>query len=87
MSWSISKIGRATAVAAAVATEMAATTPLAEPEETARKNAADSIAKTLAEYPSDIVVRVEASGSQFSQSGGLINTCVLNIMPMFGFVE
>lgn len=86
MSWSVSQIGKAFAVAERVAAEIARIKCI-EPEETVKNHVGAAIAAALAAYPADFVVEVEASGSQYSPSGHPVNSLSVKVRPIHGFVE
>ncbi|MGH7744962.1 MAG: hypothetical protein ACREQ5_09190 [Candidatus Dormibacteria bacterium] len=91
MSWSVSAIGRAGAVAKKIAEDLAKIT-CAEPEETVKNHAASAVSAALAAFPEDYVVKVEASGSQThpnwpSKEGGMVNQLRVNVEPVYGFVQ
>lgn len=65
MSWSVSRVGKPAAVAAILAADFAKI-KCQEPEETIKNNVAAAVAAGLAVYPSNLVVRVEANGSQWA---------------------
>lgn len=69
MSWSVSALGKPAAVAAKLELDFKRISKMEEPEQSVKDNAAASVAATLAAYPPNMLVRVEASGSQYSPSG------------------
>lgn len=91
MSWSVSAIGRASAVAAKLAAEFT-NYKCMEPEETVKGNVAAAVAAALAAFPPNQVVRVQAGGSQSSLASTdgpvrAINNLNVAIEPVYGFVE
>lgn len=88
MSWSFSAVGRPAAVAAKAAKELSAF-KCAEPEESIKERIMQSIVIACEAMPSDIAVRVEASGSQYVKQtdGPVVNTASLKIETLYGFVE
>lgn len=90
MSWSVNKVGKAAAVAKAVADELAKS-KCVEPEESIKNAAAAIVATALAAFPPDTAVHVEAAGSQSSPTypanGIATNQLTLKITPLYGFVE
>ncbi len=66
MSWSVSGIGKPVALAEKFRKDFAAMSPCSLPEETVRLNIAASIDPILYAYPPNLVVKVEANGSQFT---------------------
>ena len=90
MSWSVSAVGKAPAVAAKLATQFAAI-KCAEPEETIKGNVASAVASALAVFPPSYAVRVEASGSQHApdskKPAELSNSLIVKIEALYGFVE
>jgi hypothetical protein len=91
MSWSVSAFGKPAAVAAKLATDFSKN-PCSEPEETIRQAVATIVATSLAAFPPNYVVRVEASGSQscpdFSKAPNeKTNQLKVQIEPLWGFIE
>ena len=92
MSWSISSVGKVYAVVAQVADLVDSGEVLVhiEPERQLRRDIGDLIGKTLAAYPDEAVVRVDASGSQytpdFKAPEKVINTLSLKVEVIYGFV-
>lgn len=89
MSWSVSAIGKPSAVAAKVAKELASIKCM-EPEESIKSGVAAAVAAALAAYPESGAVRVEASGSQSTDRdapGIATNQLSVKIEPLWGFVE
>jgi len=68
MSWSVSGIGKPRALAVKLAAQFAALDGMnmADPEQFCKNNAAMSVAATLAAFPANRLVRVEAWGSQYT---------------------
>ena len=87
MSWSVSAVGKAPAVAEKIAT--GTNHKCSEPEETIKNAVAAAIATALTAFPADGVVRVEASGSQQTDTatGKAVNSLKVNVEPVWGFVE
>lgn len=94
MSWSVSGVGRAAAVARKLQNDCAAI-KCAEPEETIKNCVATIIATALAAYPESYAVSVGASGSQGpgydpTKVGavlGMVNSLSVSISPLYGFVD
>lgn len=91
MSWSFSCVGKPAAVLKA-ADDQFSRVKCAEPEETLRQQALESIKKSLSMMPDSTAVQVDACGSQYSLDvaegkPGFINTFKLEIKPLYGFVE
>lgn len=92
MSWSVSAVGKASAVAAAVEKQFSdmAAYPCPEPEETAKQHARQALGALLAGHTSaDLAVKVAASGSQNRATGqpGVCNTFNVSLDLLYGFVE
>jgi hypothetical protein len=91
MSWSVSAIGKAAAVAEKVASELERS-KCSEPEETIKNTVADVVGVALRAFPPNYAVRVNASGSQqtpdFSKAPKeIVNSLNVSIEPIWGFVE
>lgn len=89
MSWSVVGMGKARALAAKLEGDFARS-KCAEPEETVKNLVASAVAKALAAFPPDHVVRVEASGSQLQPDHAkqeFNNNLKVEIAPVWGFVE
>lgn len=93
MSWSVSAIGKAAAVAASIETQFSQST-CSEPEESVRQSARATIAAALAAQDPRTVVKVMASGSQSQRNYGqkdvapsFTNSLTINVEPQYGFVE
>ena len=90
MSWSVSAIGKPTAVAAKLAAQFAGIKCM-EPEETIKNTVASAVAVALKAYPASYAVKVEASGSQSTDSskppGEATNSLSVKIEPIWGFCE
>jgi hypothetical protein len=90
MSWSVSAIGKASAVAAKAAEQFAAI-KCSEPEETIKNTAASAVALALSAFPAHYAVRLTASGSQHqpdqSKPDEKVNNLRVEIEPIWGFVE
>ena len=95
MSWSVTALGKAPAVAAVIEKQFAGASPCAEPEEALRQAARGVIGAALAAQRPDSVVRVIASGSMLTtyneetKSWGppLTNSLEIRVEPLGGFVE
>lgn len=86
MSWSIIKVGKPAAVAAAVH-DAAKTFNCEQPEESIKNAAIDVILRTLSAYPENLVVKVEAHGNQRvdpSKPDEAVNFLNLVIVPQHG---
>lgn len=91
MSWSVVTIGKPAAVAAKLADDFQKN-PCSEPEETIRQAVAKIVATSLAAFPPNYAVRVEASGSQSCPDSSkapkeFTNQLTVKIEPIGGFVE
>jgi hypothetical protein len=88
MSWSIIAVGKPAAVAAKVQADLAAHT-CDEPEEGVKRAAGQAILAAINAQSPDTVVSVNASGSQRSVpgKGGFENTLIVNVTPIYSFVE
>lgn len=94
MSWSVSAVGKASAVAVKIAKDFAAT-KCSEPEETIKNGVATIVAAALAAYPDTYAVTVTANGSQspgYSPDApgtpmGQVNSLQVSISPLYGFVN
>lgn len=94
MSWSVAAVGKASAVAAKIAKDIAAIN-CSEPEQTIKNSVGAIVATALAAYPDTYAVTVAASGSQgpgYSPDKpgvamGQVNTLQVSISPLYGFVS
>lgn len=90
MSWSVMRVGKPAAVAAALAKDFA-NIKCAEPEETIKNSVASAVAAGLAVFPPSMAVRVEANGSQYAPDGNKPlekqNQLIVKMEPLFGFIE
>lgn len=93
MSWSVSRVGKAKAVAVQLAIDLAKI-KCSEPEEAIKELFAQQVALALAAYPESSAVAVSASGSQSptydgsgSPNGGHVNNLNVKIDPLYGFIE
>ncbi len=94
MSWSVSGVGRAAAVAQKLQKDCAAI-KCTEPEETIKNSVATIIATALAAYPEGSAVSVSAMGSQspgydpanLGAVLGMVNSLSVSISPLYGFVD
>lgn len=89
MSWSFTGVGRPKAVAEKFKKQIDNTPhTFPEPERGILSKVFDIVDEALSHYPPLHAVSVEASGSQSQDSNGLcVNTLILNIKPIYGFVE
>lgn len=93
MSWSVSAIGKAPAVATAISEQFRNSSPCSEPEESIRQLSNVTIQRALEAMPANQVVKVSASGSQGSThyppepNEGVTNKLQLEVNPQYGFVE
>lgn len=87
MSWSVSAVGKAAAVAAKIAQEINAY-KCAEPEEGVKQAAGVVLAAALAAQDPAGVVQVAASGSQSQQGTPPVftNSLAITVTPIYGFV-
>lgn len=89
MSWSFYGVGRPIAVLNKARTEIARIR-CAEPEETVKNKLLNIIEASLLAMPDASAVKIEASGSQSSDSkdpAKFTNDVKLDITPLWGFVE
>lgn len=90
MSWSVSAVGKATAVRKSIADQFTRNT-CAEPEETVRQTAAKLLDAALAAQDDNQPVEVTASGSQgfkdWNAKTGVSNQLTMNVRPIYGYVE
>lgn len=86
MSWSVSAIGKASAVAAKIAADIERQKCM-EPEEAIKKSVASALAAALAAFPEGSAVKVEASGSQSATGAKATNNLSVSLQPLYGFVE
>lgn len=86
MSWSFNGVGRPLAVVAKMRKDCSRS-HCPEPEQTIRAALVDIVEAALTAYPPDQPVVVEASGSQGSNEGGIINQLKLDIKPLYGFLD
>ena len=91
MSWSVSAIGKAGAVAQKLAADFAKI-KCSEPEQSIKNCVVAAVAAALDTFPQNYAVRVEASGSQscpdFSKAPDeKVNNLSVKIDPVYGFVE
>jgi hypothetical protein len=94
MSWSISVVGKAGAVATKV-TEQLTRIKCSEPEETIKNSVGSILITALAAYPGNSAVSVSASGSQGSAydsegkpvPGSHVNSLSVALTPLYGFVD
>jgi hypothetical protein len=91
MSWNVGRIGRAAAVAKALAEDFAQI-KCVEPEETVKNGIAAAVAAALAGFPAGEVVQVSANGSQHDAvyndpESGKINSLAVTITPIYNFLD
>lgn len=87
MSWSFYGVGKPAAVLNKAKTELPKCR-CSEPEETIKSKVIDIIEICLAAYPDASAVQIDANGSQSNDSDGkTTNSLVVNIKPLYGFVE
>lgn len=88
MSWNVSVIGRAPAVAIAAASAFAACKAGGDCEKAALESAANTVACLLSHYPSDAAVKVDASCSQDKpgKDPAYVSQCAISVTPVFNFV-
>lgn len=96
MSWSVSAVGKAPAVAAAIEKQFAAMSyPCPEPEESVKQSIRKIIAQLCASQtrPDAMAVKVQAAGSMYWFSGDqnqpkeISNTASLTFESIYGYVE
>ena len=86
MSWYFSATGVPNAVADKAA-EALAKCKCTEPEETIKAMVSEVIAVSLAAFPQNVPVKVEASGSQSADATGAANQLAVTITPLWGFLS
>lgn len=87
MSWSFGAVGRPAAVAKA-AREAKAQHKCAEPEETHRQDALETIARFAEGLIGSTAVQVNASGSMWKEGEAVrSHTMSLEFKPIYGFLE
>lgn len=90
MSWSIFTIGRAGALRAKVAADLA-NIKCSEPEETIKNTVAATLDLALAAFPPNYALRIDAAGSQHapdhSKPDERVNSLSVKLEPIYGFVE
>jgi hypothetical protein len=89
MSWSVSAVGRASAVASKLAGDFA-NSKCSEPEETIKNTVASAVASALSAFPPNTPVRVAASGSQSQPDHAKpekVNQLTVSIEPLWNFLE
>lgn len=90
MSWSLSAVGKAVAVAAKLKKDFA-NIKCSEPEETIKNQACAAIATALAAFPPGQAVSVSAGGSRsvadHKKPEEAVNSLSIKIEPLWGFVE
>lgn len=91
MSWSFYGVGKPAAVLAKARTELERI-KCSEPEETIKNKVLDILTASLLAMPAASAVDLKASGSQSmvdyaDPSKGVANQLILEIKPLFGFVE
>jgi hypothetical protein len=89
MSWSVTAIGRASAVQEKLNVEFGRII-CPEPEETIKNHVREAVHTALKAFPPNHPVRVEASGSQSqpdSKAPEKTNQLIVKIEPIWGFVE
>lgn len=86
MSWSVSGVGRASALRDKVAKQFDGIN-CAEPEQTIKNKVAAIVDISLQAMRGDQAVKVSCSGSQYVDGQGQINTVRVEVEPIYGFVE
>lgn len=86
MSWSVSAVGKPTAVAAKCQEELTRFKCI-DPEEGVKLAAASTIAAALAAQNPQSAVKVMASGHQSGTGETATNTLNISVEPLYGFVE
>jgi len=97
MSWSVSAIGRAPAVAASIEKQFQsqAQYPCQEPEESIKQSSRQVLAQALAAQKPEMVVRVNAAGSMSSTNDSfdpkravvISNSLSVAVEVLYGFIE
>jgi hypothetical protein len=92
MSWSFYAVGKPAAILNKARTELERI-KCSEPEETIKNKVLDILVASLLAMPASSAISVKASGSQSSEwkdnaaTGKQSNTLILQIEPLYGFVE
>jgi hypothetical protein len=91
MSWSFNGVGKPAAVLAKARTDLARI-KCAEPEETIKNKVLDILEASLSVMPASTAIDIKASGSQSmvdysDASKGVSNSLIMEIKPLYGFVE
>lgn len=90
MSWSVIRLGKPKAVQVKLAQDFA-NIKCSEPEETIKNTVASAVNIALTVFPPNIVVKVEASGSQYApdpkKPDEMQNTLTVKLEPLYGFTE
>lgn len=85
MSWSVSAIGKPSAVAEQIA-KQCSQYKCAEPEETIRAKFVEMVTTACAAFPDGYAVRVEGNGSQSMNGDKALNSLSVKIEPIYGLV-
>lgn len=89
MSWSVSAVGRAAAIAPKLADQFTRN-KCSEPEETIKNSVAAALALALAAFPPNFTVKVSAAGSQSIPDAAQperTNQLSVTLEPIWGFVD
>lgn len=86
MSWSVSAIGKPTAVAAKVRNDLGRI-KCVDPEENVKNHACALLESALGAQKAASCVKVEASGHQSGDGENAQNTLTIKVEPIYGFVE
>lgn len=89
MSWSVSAVGKPSAVAVKLAAQFSGIKCM-EPEETIKNTVASAVAVALKAFPESSAVKVDAYGSQSTDAAKpdfATNQLSVKIEPLWGFCE
>lgn len=88
MSWSISAVGSAPAVAQKIREDLErSASHFSEPEATVCRNIANVVDSALSAFPDSSAVRVSGHGHQSTTDGKATNTVRLEIEPIYGLLK
>lgn len=87
MSWSVSAMGKAAAVAQKVAADLERQ-KCPEPEQAIKTKLGEVAAMALAALPDNTYVKVEGGGHQNAENHGkFVNAFKIEVTPLYGFIE
>lgn len=87
MSWSVSAVGKAPAVAISIEKQFANQPVCMEPEETVRQSIRVALSASLAGQRPNVALKVTASGSMSTDNGPVHNSFNVAVEPIYGFIE